>query len=166
MYGRVPHVAPQAWLHIIYPGLGRDAIAEIERGLGRKVPKYYAAFLGRANGLTIYSGTLNLYGRRTDYSRDPEIRQPFDLSVPNVKERPRAAQDSWFIIGAYKADGSCVYLDDDDPRVYRANRDMSRPSLNVWSTLGEFLDFEIHRLAGHFDDLGRRLDDTRPTTPD
>jgi hypothetical protein len=166
MYGHVPHIAPQAWFHIIYPGLTPTHIHELERELGMPIPRQYAAFLQRSNGLTLFSGQLDMYGRRTDYSRDPQIRQPFDLALPNVKERPRLAQPSWFIVGFYRSDGSHAYVVGESPEVFRANRDMSEPTLSHWPSLGAFIASEISRLEGHFDSTGHRIDPKFSTAPD
>jgi hypothetical protein len=165
LYGHVPDVAPQAWFHILFPPLDSSAIAELESILGRPVPAPYRAFLRRTNGLYLFSGALSLYGLRKDYSRNPAIREPFDLGDPNVRERPAAADPTWFIFGFYKSDGSNAYMDPRDLRVFRASRDMTQPALNEWDNLNSFLQQEVTRLRHHFDAQGRRLDPSRPTTP-
>jgi hypothetical protein len=158
MYGHVPHVAPMAWFHILFPPLDPAALTELEAVLGRSVPDTYRDLLARTNGLYLYSGALSLYGLRRDYSRNPAIREPFDLGDPNVRERPPAARPGWFIFAFYKADGSNAYWDPDDGRVYRGSRDMTHPRLNRWEGLDDFLQAEVRRLAGHFDGSGHRLD--------
>ncbi|HEX2680311.1 MAG TPA: SMI1/KNR4 family protein [Candidatus Dormibacteraeota bacterium] len=165
MYGQVPHVAPEAWLHIVYPGLDDAALASLESNLQRPIPGEYRSLLKVTNGLTLFSGALDLYGRRTDYSRRVAIRLPFDLSNPNVHERPRAADPSWFIFGFYDEDGSKAYVNPVDGRVYRGSRDMTKPRLNEWAGLDDFLSSEVQRLRAHFDDSGHQLDPSRPTTP-
>jgi len=165
LFGHIPHVAPRAWLHIQYPPLQNPDIAEIERAIRRPVPSAYAQLLRITNGLTLFGGSLSLFGRRTDYSRDPAVRQPFDLSIPNLKERPRAAKDHWFIFAFYDQDGSLAYLDGETPTVYRADRAMSNPTLNEWTNLGVFLSSETARLGALFDERGRPVVTGRPTTP-
>lgn len=165
MFGHIPHVAPRAWFHIMYPPLGANDIAEIERSIQRPVPSAYQNLLRITNGLTLFGGSLSLFGRRTDYSRDPAVRQPFDLSVSNLKERPPGAKDSWFFFAFYKQDGSLAYLDDEKSPVYRGNRTMSDPKLNEWPDLAAFLSAETARLATHFDERGRPVNAGRPTTP-
>ena len=166
MYGHVPHVAPEAWFHIIYPGLDDREIADLEASLRRPIPPEYRQFLKVTNGLTLFSGALDLEGRRRDYSRKTSIRLPFDIASPNVHERPRAADPTWFIFGFYKSDGSRAYIDPKDGCVYRGNRDLTQPRLNQWPGLDGFLVAEVTRLPAHFDDIGRRLDRARPTTPE
>jgi len=166
MYGHVPHVAPEAWFHIVYPGLDDREIADIEGGLRRPIPLGYRQLLRVTNGLTLFSGALDLEGRRRDYSRRVSIRLPFDLADPNTHERPRAADPSWFIFGFYQSDGSRAWIDPRDGDVYRGNRDLTHPYLNQWPSLDDFLIAEVTRLSSHFDGFGRRLNPTRPTTPD
>lgn len=166
MYGHVPHVAPQAWYHIIFPALDPEALEEIDKKLGRRVPDPYRDLLRRTNGLDLFSGALSLDGLRKDYSRKVSVVEPYDLEDPNLYERPRAADPSWFIFAFYKADASTVYMDPVDGRIYRANRDMTQPRLNDWPSLDAFLRDEVRRVERHFDDRGRRLDPSRPTTPD
>jgi hypothetical protein len=166
MYGQCPHNGPEAWFHTLFPGLDEPAIADLQSTLRRPIPAPYREFLRVTNGLYLFSGSLSLYGRRRDYSRKLSIWLPFDLATPNVKERPRAADPTWFIFAFYQADGSTGYLDPIDNRVYRASRDMAQPRLNQWANLDAFLQDEVKRLTAHFDDRGRRLDRLRPTTPD
>ena len=166
MFGHVPFVAPQAWFHILFPPLDEAALGQLERSLMRPIPGPYRDLLRVTNGLHLFGGELALYGRRTDYSRKPEIRLPFDLTDPNVHERPRAADPSWFIFSFYQEDGSPAYMDPKDNRVYRGSRDLTRPRLNQWSSLDDYLEQEIGRMAPLFDERGRLRDDSIPTTPD
>lgn len=165
MFGHVPHLAPEAWFHIIFPPLAGEDISELEKRLGRPVPQSYRDLLLRTNGLYLFSGSLSLYGLRRDYSRKISIREPFDLGDPNVYERPRRADPKWFIFSFYDEDSSNGYIDPRDGRVYRGNRDMTEPRLNQWASLDAFLEAEVRRLATHFDDRGKPWDPDRPTTP-
>lgn len=166
MYGYVPHVAPEAWFHIWYPPLREEDLRELEAKMRRPIPDDYRLFLKITNGLTLFSGALDLEGLRKDYSRRVEIRLPFDLITPNVSERPRAAEPSWFIFGFYQADGSRAYIDREGGHVYRSTRDMTTPRLNHWPSFDDFLASEVRRLSTHFDDRGRRLDPARSTAPE
>jgi len=166
MFGHVPHVAPEAWFHILFPALDDESLVELDRALRRLVPDPYREILKVTNGLYLFSGALSLYGLRKDYSRKPSIRLPFDLSYPNILERPRAADPGWFMFGFYDEDGSKAYMDPSDGRVFRGSRDMTRPRLNQWASLDAFLTDEVRRLEGHFDERGRQIDPSRPTTPD
>lgn len=166
MFGHVPHVAPEAWFHIIFPALDQEAITVLENRLRRPIPIGYRQLLRVTNGLHLFSGQLALYGLRTDYSRKTSIRLPFDLGDPNVHERPRTADPSWFLFAFYKEDGSQGYIDPQDGRTYRGTRDMTQPRVNQWASLDDFLSGEVRRLQGLFDDRGHEIDSTRPTTPE
>lgn len=166
MYGHVPHVGPEAWFHVIFPALTSEALTGLENRLRRSVPPEYRQLLTVTNGLYLFSGSLSLYGLRTDYSRRLGIWLPFDLGDPNVHERPRAADPSWFVFGFYDEDGSNTYIDPTEGRVYRGSRDMRQPRMNQWASLDEFLIAETRRLQTHFDDRGVQLNPSRPTTPD
>ncbi|SRR5712691_2361630 len=56
MYGHVPHVAPEAWFHIVYPGLDDQEIADLEGSLGRPIQRVYCQLLKISNGLTLLWG--------------------------------------------------------------------------------------------------------------
>jgi hypothetical protein len=150
----------------MYPPLQEKDLIELENTLRRPIPEAYRQFLKTTNGLTLFSGALDLEGLRRDYSRRVAIREPFDLGDPNLRERPRAAEPSWFIFGFYDADGSRAYFDPEGGHIYRSNRDMTRPRLNRWSNFDEFLAREVGRLAALFDDRGRPLEPSRPTAPE
>ena len=165
MFGHVPHIAPEAYFHIIFPPLDARELADLERSLHCSIPESYRNLLVVTNGLHLFGGKLTLDGLRTDYSRKPGIRLPFDLSDPNVHERPRAADPTWFLFGFYSEDGSQAYMDPADGRVYRGNRNLTQPRLNHWESLDDYLEQEIRRMASLFDDRGRLREKSKPTTP-
>jgi hypothetical protein len=166
MFGHVPHVAPEAWFHILFPPLDADNLDDLERSIRRPIPRSYRDLLTATNGLHLFGGKITLSGRRRDYSRKPGVRLPFDLADPNVHERPPAADPSWFLFGFYREDGSRAYLDPTDGHVYRGTRDLAQPRLNQWISLDAYLEQEVDRMTSLFDERGRQLDKARPTTPE
>ena len=65
LIGRAPHVAPQAWLHSIYPVLNNEEILQLEQIVGTELPGTYKFFLMNAsNGLNLFVGKFVLYGLR------------------------------------------------------------------------------------------------------
>lgn len=134
LFGHVPYVAPDAWLHIIFRPLLAHELQEIEGELGRPLPDEYARFLKHTNGLSLFSGALSFDGFRTDYTRRGDVWQPFSLRIPNLLERPRAAPGSAFFIGGYSYDGSLLFIDEADGVVRRCDRDFA-VLLNEWSDL-------------------------------
>jgi hypothetical protein len=146
LVGRARHLAPEAWLHVIFRPLTAAEVEELEAALARPVPQEYRALLERCNGLYLFSGSLSLDGLRTSHERTSGTRQPFPLDIPNVHERPAGAPDSAFFLGGYKKDGSLAYLDADTGAVCRCGRRSARP-LNRWESLDGFLAAEFARLS-------------------
>lgn len=165
LVGHVPHIAPDAWLHLIFAGLDKAGIDQVEHQLGIQLPADFDWFLRRANGISLFSGSLSVYGLRESYARSGDaVWQPFAIDVPNTLERPRDAKDSALFVGGYRSDGSRVYIDTDSSRVYRCSRDTVKP-LNEWPSFLEMLASEAKRLSQLFDDNGRKLDPRASTAP-
>lgn len=158
-FGRVPHVAPQAWLHIRFAG-ATDKNLRYGHYLGRGIPGAYRDFLKLANGLWLFSGSLALNGVGGAGSL------PFDLVYHNVDdwERPGDAEPWHFFIGSYSDDASLLYLDEKEGRVHRSERDSVAP-LNSWSAFPAMVTAEFKRLEALFDDTGRQRHVGGPTTP-
>lgn len=166
LIGHVPHVAPEAWLHAVYPALTTQQVEQIGDYVGLPVPTAISSFLQRCNGLELFSNNLNLYGLRRSYSRTgDDVWQPFAIETPNVHERPKDALSSFFFIGGYRDDGSRVYIDATDGQVHRCPRRSAQP-LNRWPSFDVMLESEATRLAGLFDRQGRLIDPDAPTTPE
>ncbi len=164
LIGRVPHVAPEAWLHVLYAGLTTGDIDDLEKEIGRKITASLARFLKRHNGLNLFSGALSIDGLRSGNKRTPAVRQPFSMRVPNTHERPKDAKESALFIGGYSTDGSLLYIDVADGRAHRCARESAEP-LNSWNDLFDMLVRESVRISGLFDNQGRKLRENMPTTP-
>lgn len=166
LVGHVPHVGPQAYLHIIFPPLDPEQITGIEQKIGTVLPDEYREFLLRVNGLHVFSTALAIYGMRRNYVRvGDEAIQPFDINIPNTIERPKDADEAWVIIGSYKQDGSNIYIDKTTGKVYRSERWKAKNRLNEWPDFWTMLTSEVQRLSTLFDELGRKIDQDAPTTP-
>lgn len=88
--------------------------------------------------------TLALHGCRTSYDRS-------DL-------------DSWYLLGTYEYDGSKLYLNTLDDKIYYCDRYDATP-LKAWDSLSAMLTSEIERIFGLFDADGRIFSRMAPTTP-
>lgn len=164
LFGRVPHIAPQAWLHAIYPPLHLEEIILIESELGLKIPSAYKEFLSEMNGLTLFSGSLDLFGYRRIEGRTFEAAyQPFNLIKLNREERLKDTPEGYFFIGFYNWDGSLLYLDGNEV-VHRCSSS-SFKSINSWLTFEIFIDSEVKRLSLMFDKAGKEINLDEPTTP-
>jgi hypothetical protein len=165
LIGHTPHVAPQAWFHVLFPGLTASQIESLEHALKRPLPREYRSFLTQMNGIRLFSGSLSIDGLRRSYERTGDaVWQPFNVVDVNTIERPAGAGPSDFVVGGYKADGSLLCVDADTDETWRRDRDRPAP-LNHWPSLLHTLADEAERLAGHFDDAGKRIDPSVPTTP-
>lgn len=165
LVGHVPHVAPEAYLHLVFPPLDSAQIEKIEEALGRSLPQSLAVLLTKANGLDLFSSSLSINGLRHNYSRTgDEAWQPFDIITPNVHERPPEMDSSFVIFGSYDSDGSLLTISEDSLEIFRCDR-LTSKLLNRWVSLGTMLVNEVDRLDGLFDKNGRQLDVDKPTTP-
>ena len=165
LIGHVPHIAPEAWLHDIYPPLKNDEIRQIESDIEMSIPAVFSSFLSRSNGLYTFSGCMDICGLRKSFSREGNAAwQPFSIRTPNVDERPRNARPTHFFVGGYGSDGSYLYIDLGSLRVYRCASRSVRP-LHEWPTFEVMLESEVRRLSTLFDRQGRLLNPSLRTTP-
>lgn len=156
LIGHVPHVAPEAWLHALYPPLSEDGIAAVEESLSFPLPADYAAFLRIHNGLRVFSGDLWLGGRRTSYSRVGDAAwQPFDL-VLHHEEFTKALNGEELVIGGEQRTGVVLRYVIESGEIHKCRRRAGKP-LGVWNSLEEMIASEASRLASCFDATGRRI---------
>lgn len=143
--GKAPHIAEYAWLNVMYPCVTETEVCDLEKRLGVAIPKVYKDFLMNvSNGFDIMNCTLALHGCRTSYDRS-------DL-------------DSWYLLGTYEYDGSKLYLNTLDDKIYYCDRYDATP-LKSWDSLSAMLTSEIERIFGLFDADGHCIDEDVPTTP-
>ena len=145
-YGHIPLIAPEAYNIYTFAPLTDEQLALLERVLNREVPKQYKIFLTLfSNGMHIFNRCLNLYGLQGVLDRRGDFQGPFDLSIPNVYERPSNADGNCFFLGSYSYDGSLLYIKDDVSTVYYCARRDATP-LKEWNSFSEMLIEEIQRL--------------------
>lgn len=164
LVGRLPHVATEAWLHILFAGLSPDEIGQVEHEVGRRLDPSFAHFLGTQNGISLFSRSLSIDGLRKNNSRSPNNWQPFSIDTPNRWERPSDAKAEYLFVGGYESDGSLLYIDTASSHVYRCTRRSTLP-LNQWPNFFAMLESEAARLKTLFDDNGRQVRPSAPTTP-
>jgi hypothetical protein len=165
LIGRAPHIAPSAWLHCIHNPLNDKAIKGLEEILKCSIPGSYKSFLKISNGLKVFNTTFCLYGLRQNYARDVvSVWQPFDIVNPNDREKPSNAQKNMFFIGGYDWDGSLIYIDRNDDKVYMCESYDARPVFE-WPTFEIMIESELKRLAALFDRNGKEYDENRSTLP-
>lgn len=165
LIGHVSHVAPEAWLHELYPPLSQSEISDAEVDCGVSFPESYRHFLLCTNGAKLFSGSIAIFGKRISYVRSgDDVWQPFSIVTPNRVERPREAMTYHLFVGSYKYDGSHICIDTRDGRTFRSARGTIQ-QMTEWASFQAMLRGEVARLASHFDSTGRRIDADRPTTP-
>jgi hypothetical protein len=166
LIGHVPHVAPEAWHHRIFPPLNENSIREIEKIIHMALPDSYVEFLKSTNGINMFSDSLSFSGLRLSYVRvGDESIQPYHIKTFNLYERPEDSENSFVFVGHYFDDGSLLYIDKSDGAVYRCTRESSKP-LNRWDDFWGMLLSETIRLSKLFDRQGKKIDPDKPTKPE
>ena len=164
LIAKAPHIGKEAWLHSVFKPISKHQIEEMN-SIINKIPSVYEEFLLSANGFSIFGTTLSLYGYRFNYKRDLEnIWQPFDLIELNNNDRPSDSKDSFFFIGSYDWDGSYIYINKDNLKVFRCTQESSTP-ITSWECFDDFLDKEILRISKLFNNYGEEIDENKETTP-
>ena len=129
------------------------------------MPEQYKIFLTLvSNGMHIFHRCLSLEGLQGSINRELGIQGPFDLSIPNVYERPSNADASCFFIGGYSYDASKLYMKDDSDKVYYCARRDATP-LKEWNSFSEMLIEEIQRLKSLHGADGMLKSTRRSTLP-
>ncbi|MCD4795457.1 MAG: SMI1/KNR4 family protein [Bacteroidales bacterium] len=166
LIGKAPHIAPLAWMHTIFKGLTEKEILELEKELNTDIPKDYQEFLKISNGLHIFNTTFCLNGLRKSYDRTDEIenRKPFCLKTANINERPLNSKMEYFFIGSYDWDGSYLYINKKNNKIYRCDRENAEP-LNEWDNLTELIISEIDRLSELHNENGTEKNEDEPKIP-
>ena len=164
-YGHIPRIAPEAYNIYTFAPLTDEQLALLERVLNREVPKQYRTFLTHvSNGMHIFSRCLNLYGLQGVLDRRGDFQGPFDLSIPNVYERPSNADGNYFFLGSYSYDGSLLYIKDDVSTVYYCARRDATP-IKEWPSFSDMLIEEIQRLKSLHNADGILKSTRRSTLP-
>lgn len=145
-YGHIPQLGPEAYNIYTFAPLTEERLALVEQNIGREIPYQYRTFLTHvSNGLYIFHRGLFLYGHLGSFKREQVVQGPFDLSDPNVYERPKNADKSCFFFASYSKDGSRLYMKADSDKVYYCARRDATP-LKEWNSFSEMLIEEIQRL--------------------
>ena len=164
-YGHIPLIAPEAYNIYTFTPLTEERLALVEQNIGREIPCQYRTFLTHvSNGMHIFNRCLNLYGLQGVLDRRGDFQGPFDLSIPNVYERPSNADASCFFFGSYSYDASLLYIKDDVSTVYYCARRDATP-LKEWNSFSEMLIEEIQRLKSLHGADGMLKSTRRSTLP-
>lgn len=163
LIGHVPRIAPQAYLHTVFPPLCDDDLEQLEFDVGRAIPAPLRRLYHRTNGLDLFVGQLAVHGLRRTYVRSgAAIRQPFSVVTPNVIERPRRAQRDWVFFSTFCEDGSAGVIRADET-VFRCLPPRIR-AVEMWPSLDTFLINQAQRLVDQFGPTGDGLRPVSDTT--
>lgn len=166
LIGHVPHVAPEAYFHVVYAPLNDAEIRTLEQQIGRPLPRDLKHFYGLCNGLKLFSYALAIDGlRRTNTRTGDDAWHPFAMDVANVKERPKNVDDSFVFFGGYEWDGSTLGMSGQSREVHRCAPQSAR-RLNTWASLSDMLCSEVRRLSSLFNADGHKVSTEVPTTPE
>ncbi len=147
LIGFAPHIAPKAYINVIYAPLKDAGIVELENRLGRGLPVQYKKFLTCSNGLMIFSGSMRVFGL-VPLSRTADIHiynYPSNVIVPNESARIKGITDSDFVVGYYAEDGSYAVIDGNGGvfRILPQSNDIDKEK---WASFNDWLSSEILRL--------------------
>jgi hypothetical protein len=167
LISRAPHIAELAWLHRLYPPLSSEEIEILENELQGSIPNPFKEFLkSYSNGLNIFIDNFCLFGYRRKMDRSINaVPQPYSIITINKFEKPEDSLENYFFIGGYDDDGSHLYIDKENLKVYRCSR-LSASPLNSWNSFEEMLLKEVTKISSLFDEEGKLIRDTATTPPD
>ena len=108
LIGHVPQIAPLAYLHSVFQPLQPEQLVQVEAAIERRLNQSLIDLYIKANGVQIFSGSLNINGLicSLDRSINSTLSQPFDISTANSFERPQDAENDMIFFGSYKQDGA------------------------------------------------------------
>lgn len=144
-----------SWLHRVMPPCSEDAVASLAPKTGRQPPRELVDFLRHANGVSLFNGSLSIFGVRGDFSRNPETAQllPYDLANHHWGWSRHFNRDD-FLVGSCGPDvNPCVWraFDASIDRIDQTSGDVleSWPSFQDW-LIGEAEWFSsCHHADGH-----------------
>jgi hypothetical protein len=161
---RVPWVAPEAYLNIVYKPAPARLLSEVAERWA--FPSVVAEFLSRQNGAMLFSGSLNLYGV-VGSGRLLNREDRFSLPPFNIERENKSwtfHPDRLLVVGGYKFDGSRACIDRSDGRIHVFQKGQRIPAVS-WARFDSWLLGEIARLRIVFDEDGKRTGPESETGP-
>jgi hypothetical protein len=158
LIGRVPHVAPLAWLHEVFPPLD----LEDEEALVANVPGFASSrvreILREFNGCNLFSSELFLLGQCTSYDRSGSVHEPWSIYDTNVLDQnDEVPPDALIIGGSNGLPDGVTMIETRDRRVEAYDCMSPYRKLFEWASVDQWLFAEINRLGKLFDDQGRLI---------
>lgn len=147
LIGHVPHVAPKAYINIVYAPLSNSHLLEFEGRFERPIPNQYKEFLVHANGLNVFSDALRVMGYVPVERKSGSgvYDYPSNIIVPNVSGRIKGLREEEIVVAWYKVDGSYVLLNEAGKAIrFNAKGDGTR--IQEWQDFDAWLCAEIATL--------------------
>lgn len=148
LIGHSPHIAPRAYVNVVYPPLDSKIFDEFSQRFGRKVPEQFKSFLFLANGLMVFSGALRIMGciPAQKKSNADVYDYPSSLTIPNISARIKGIQEGDIIVAWYKSDGSYVLLNEAGNAVRFSAKD-NGCVIQEWVDFDTWISSEIAALS-------------------
>ena len=160
LVGHVPHIAPKAYLHVIFAPSDSEEFEELEDRLGRPVPEQLNQFLGLANGLSFFTGSINVEGF-VPYQRKFGVHPhnyPGNIVVRNSTARIKGLHEATVVMAFYKWDGSYASIEPDGS-VVRFDAQGHGGALQTWPDFDSWITSEIAYFSQFFDEEGKMKGD-------
>lgn len=144
LIGHAPHIAPNAYVNVVYAPLSNAELQEFSERLERKIPDQFKSFLTYANGLMVFSGAIRVMGYTPlDRKSDTHIfNYPSNIIVPNVSARVKGLSSAEVLVGYYKEDGSYLSIEESG-RAVRFDAKGSGNLIKDWPDFDTWLSSEI-----------------------
>lgn len=148
-----PHVGSDAWLHCLFANLSTSDVDKLEEQAGVLFPEEFREFLFKANGVSLFSSNIAVFGKRFSYVRTGDASwQPFDIIHFNEDSRPtNSPTNVYFFASPDRGDTCCFFeaVGEGAYRVGKTNRDEFLP-LQYWQNFWEWLFSEVRELAKQY----------------
>ncbi len=155
-----PSVAPEAWLHVLFPPATGEDITTVEEALDVSLPTDFREFLVTANGLRLFSNNISVWGIRQDMSRNGDAAwPPFDLRSHNRKsDRPEGSPSNIVYFGSTGRGQSWSFFDlrDGSYVVGITDRHKYRPE-KYWPNFASWLIEQVGTLKVGFNADGTMI---------
>lgn len=163
----IPHVAPEAWLHVLFPPLTKPEIEEVERNLRAPLPDDFKDFLRKTNGLHMFAYNISIWGVRKNFARSgDEAWRPFNLISHNDEaDRPSGSPEG--VIYFANADGGdtwCFFEFNKNGYIVGKTDRHNFRSIGNWPDFATWLLDEIESVEILFDSEGVMIA-KRPEAP-
>jgi hypothetical protein len=150
LIGHLPHLAPKAYLHIVYSALDETELVDLAVRLGKAVPSQFGQFLTNANGLSVFLDRIRVFG----YVPLPPKRRASthvhnystDVVLPNVSARVRGLRPNAIAVAGYRLDGSYVSIEQDGTAI-RFDPKSHGDAIETWPDFDTWLISEISALS-------------------